>query len=176
MIVIVGASASGKTEVAKILIKKFNYHKCITTTTRPPRVGEVDGRDYHFLSREEFMKRVENKAFVEVTNYQNNFYGIQKKDIEKDAIVIVDPNGANELVSKLGNEVFLVLFESNQEIRKSRMLSRGDRLENVLKRLESDDEVFDKDKLLRVDAVIHNSAQSLEELALEIHQKYSNKR
>lgn len=172
MIVIVGASASGKTEIAKILIKKYGYHKCVTTTTRSQRVGEVNGIDYHFLTKEEFLLRVSQKAFVEVTNYQNNFYGIQRKDIDKEAVVIVDPNGANELVSKLGDSVYLVLVESSYQDRKRRMLERGDELSNVLKRLDSDDEVFNKDKLLRIDLLINNCAQTLEELADHIYTSY----
>ncbi|NLL68644.1 MAG: hypothetical protein GX232_00345 [Acholeplasmataceae bacterium] len=174
MIVIVGASASGKTEIAKILIKKYGYHKCVTTTTRPPRIGEVDRVDYHFLSREDFLSKVKEKAFVEVTNYQNNFYGIQRKDITPGAIVIVDPNGANELVLQLGSKVYLVLVESSREDRKRRMLNRGDQLDLVIKRLESDDEVFNKDKLLRVDLYINNCTQTLEELADIIHNNYQN--
>ena len=54
MIVLVGASASGKTELAKQLYQTYGYKKCITTTTREPRKNEVDGIDYHFLSQETF--------------------------------------------------------------------------------------------------------------------------
>ena len=61
MIIIVGASASGKTEITKVLIKDYNYHKCVTTTTRLPRVGEVDGKDYHFLNHETFMNKIKNE-------------------------------------------------------------------------------------------------------------------
>lgn len=172
MIVIVGASASGKTEIAKILIKEYQYHKCVTTTTRLPRVNEVDGVDYHFMSKEDFLKLVHEKKFVEVNNYRDRFYGIQKRDIDSEAIVIVDPNGANELISQLSDEVFVVLVESSLEKRKTRMIFRGDNINEINKRLESDDELFSKDKLLRIDLLIENEHQSLEELALLIHQKY----
>ena len=55
MIILVGASASGKTEIAKILYKK-GYKKCVTTTTRQIRPSEVNGIDYHFITKEDFNK------------------------------------------------------------------------------------------------------------------------
>ena len=54
MIILVGASASGKTEIANILIKKYGYEKMVTATTRPMRVNEVNKVDYFFLTEEEF--------------------------------------------------------------------------------------------------------------------------
>ena len=54
MILLAGPSASGKTEIAKILMKDFGIRKVVTHTTRPPRIGEKDGVDYHFVTREEF--------------------------------------------------------------------------------------------------------------------------
>ena len=56
MIILCGPSASGKTEVAKLLATKYNIQKAITNTTRPIRVNEVNHVDYHFTSKEEFLK------------------------------------------------------------------------------------------------------------------------
>ena len=72
MIVLAGPSASGKTEVAKYLASHFNLTKIITTTTRPMRKGEVDGRDYFFVTIEKFNEMVENDEFVEYTVYNGN--------------------------------------------------------------------------------------------------------
>ena len=74
MIVLSGASASGKTEVAKILAAKYGLIKVITTTTRPMRVGEVDGKDYFFISKEKFEELIRNDEFVEFTIYNGNYY------------------------------------------------------------------------------------------------------
>ena len=60
MIILVGASASGKTEIAKLIIKKYGFKKMVTTTTRPMRAGEVADIDYHFISKEEFTFRVDD--------------------------------------------------------------------------------------------------------------------
>ena len=54
MIILVGPSASGKTEIAKILIKEYGYQKFVTTTTRNIRINEKDNADYHFINKEQF--------------------------------------------------------------------------------------------------------------------------
>ena len=81
MIVLAGASASGKTEVAKELAKKYGITKVITTTTRAMRVNEIHGRDYFFVSKEEFERMVQDGRFVEYTVFNENLYGSTKDQI-----------------------------------------------------------------------------------------------
>ena len=89
MIVLSGASASGKTEVAKMLASKYGITKVITTTTRPMRVGEVDGRDYFFVTKEQFEQMIRNDEFVEFTIYNGNYYGSTKAQIGENKVVTV---------------------------------------------------------------------------------------
>lgn len=172
MIVFVGASASGKTELARILCNKYNYKKCITTTTRPMRLNEKQDSDYHFLDKVTFEKMIRADLFVEVTEYQGNYYGIQKQDVSTDGVVIVDPNGANSLIKVFDNKIFVVFVDSPQELRKKRMLMRGDALESVENRILKDEEIFRKENLLRVNLHLKNENNSLEELALVVHEAY----
>ena len=88
MIVLAGASASGKTEAAKLLASKYGITKVITTTTRAMRNGEVNGRDYFFVDRDTFKKMIEEGRFVEYTEYNGNLY------IEHSGTVYVLENGA----------------------------------------------------------------------------------
>ena len=67
MLVLIGPSASGKTEIAKILIRDFGMKKLVTYTTRPARPGEQDGIDYHFVTVDEFKALDEAEEFVETT-------------------------------------------------------------------------------------------------------------
>ena len=78
MLVIVGPSASGKTEVVKNLIEHMSMKKLVTCTTRTMRVGETNDVDYHFLTKEDFEERIKNREFVEWQIYNEKYYGKNK--------------------------------------------------------------------------------------------------
>lgn len=174
MIVLVGASASGKTELAKILYHHYGYKKCVTTTTRPMRVGEQDGVDYHFLSEAVFKAKIEENAFYEVTQYSNRYYGIQKADVIENGVVIVDPNGANALVDQ-ADDVYVVFVEASEELRIERMKSRGDSPEQIEKRIVGDRTVFQLKHFHRIDLHIYNEQVDLIELSKWVHEHYQNR-
>ena len=71
MLILIGPSASGKTEVAKLLAKKYNITKIVTYTTRAPRVNEVNGVDYNFVSVEEFAKLINDEVYEQTSKYLN---------------------------------------------------------------------------------------------------------
>ena len=81
MLILVGPSASGKTEVAQILISNYGMRRMVTYTTRAMRYGEENHVSYHFVSKEEFLKMKENNEFVETTVYNENYYGTKKSDV-----------------------------------------------------------------------------------------------
>ena len=172
MIVIIGASASGKTEIAKVLRNKYNYNKCITTTTRPMRFDEVNDVDYHFVSKTSFKKLIEDDKLVEHAIYNNNYYGLQKDDLSKNSLVIMEPNGANELISLLGRDLLVVYVNTKKRVRRKRMLNRGDDLADVKARLKNDSKVFKKCHLNRIDLVIVNNNHTIDELAKKINDYY----
>lgn len=172
MIVLIGASASGKTEISKILSKEYNYKKCITTTTRPMRKKEVDGVDYYFVEKDQFIKENNDNNYVAVAQYQNNWYGLNKRSINKNALIILEPKGANELIEKFCDQVFVVYIESKKEKRQSRMLSRGDSINSIENRLKNDDLIFSTNKLLKIDFFINNNDEPLVHHAKIIYEKY----
>jgi guanylate kinase len=172
MIVLVGASASGKTELAKILGNSYHYKKCITTTTRAMRCNEMQDVDYHFISKTDFLNKHTNGDFIEVTYYQENLYGIQKNDVRLNGVVIVDPTGANSLVDQMGKDVFIVLVESSETLRKSRMIKRGDDLQLIENRVLLDAQIFQPQMINRIDLLVKNEDDTLVDLAAFIHQHY----
>ena len=172
MIVLVGASASGKTELAKILYQKYNYHKVVTTTTRLPRTGEKNNVDYHFLTEAKFKELELENGFIEVSLYDNHWYGIQRKDVDVQGVVIVEPNGANVLVDKIGKDAYVVYVEASEKTRMNRMLQRGDQLSKVHERIRFDQNVFVINHFKKIDLILSNESESLENLAQTIDIQY----
>ncbi len=172
MIVLSGASASGKTEAAKMLMAKYGIQKAITTTTRPMRVHEVDGRDYFFVSKEKFDQLIKEDKFVEYTNYNGNYYGSTKDQIANDRVVVIDLEGLKSY-SRLNDKRIVTFYLSTcEEIRYKRMLERGDKEEDAKRRIENDRKVFDNNQIPDVDYKIDSENRSIEEVADLVYQLY----
>ena len=175
MIVLAGASASGKTEVAKLLAKKYGITKIVTTTTRPKRKGEVDGVDYFFVTPERFEEMIQEGRFVEYTVYNGQMYGSTKDQIAKDKCVVIDPAGLRCYTSLNDKTIVSFYLDADEETRHQRMLSRGDDLEKIKSRIAHDRKAFKKENIVKVDYVIKNSSDDvLEEVADNIYKIYKS--
>lgn len=105
MICILGESASGKTAVAERLIHNGKMKRIITYTTRPPRNGEHDGIDYHFVTSDVFMVMDMEGKFAETGNYNNWKFGTVADDCRDDGVCVVSPSGLRKLKKKTTVEV-----------------------------------------------------------------------
>jgi guanylate kinase len=112
----------------------------VSATTRPPRAGEVDGRDYHFLDPQEFQKRVENGDFVEHAVYAGNRYGTLRSELERPAKAIVleiDLQGARQVRETLPEATQVFVAPPSLEALEERLRSRGtDPPDQIRERLE----------------------------------------
>lgn len=171
MLVLVGPSASGKSAIVKCLMKKYGLEKFITCTTRPMRVGEINGVDYYFLTNEEFSRLYNENEFIETVYYNGNYYGTLKKEANDNKVVILEPQGLNNFVSVL-DSVYAVFLQTDEAILKERMISRGDSLLEVAKRLENDQILFSEDQLSKIDYKINTTSLSVEEISNKIYEKY----
>ena len=129
MIILCGASASGKTVTALELQRKYGLSKAITTTTRAKRVGETDGVEYFFISKEEFKKRLDEKRFVESSLYNDNYYGCGIDQVADDKVVVLDPNGLHSFKKLKNKNIVTFLLIADEETRREPMISRGDKEE-----------------------------------------------
>ena len=75
LVVLSGPSGVGKGTVAKIITEKFKMALSVSCTTRNPRDGEVDGKDYFFITREDFLKKIDEDGFLEYSEHFENLYG-----------------------------------------------------------------------------------------------------
>ncbi len=175
MILLIGASASGKTQVAKYLSYKYGIHKAITHTTRAPRKGEKNGVDYYFVSQEEFLSLLASCFFVEHTFYGGNYYGCAKNQIAENTLVVVDPNGLRSFLALRNSHIVTFFLEAKREEREERMRMRGDTEEQIQKRLAFDDQEFSIGRVGKTDFIISTTKRSIEEIADEIYQKYQDR-
>ncbi len=175
MIVLAGASASGKTEIAKLLAKKYGITKIVTTTTRAKRKGEVDGIDYFFVTPQKFERMIREDKFVEYTFFNGQLYGSTKDQIAKDKCVVIDPAGLRSYVALRDPSIVTFYLEADEETRRKRMFMRGDEQEKIESRINHDREAFKKENIVKVDYVIKNSSDDiLEEVCDQIYEIYTS--
>lgn len=130
LFVLQGPSGSGKTTQADKLARRPDFIKITTTTTRPPRRGEVDGRDYHFLSDPDYDDRLKNGDLLAPTSIHGARYGIPKKALEsaisdpkRHSVLVLDSRGAKTLRALGAIVICLHLSEAE---RRERLKKRGD--------------------------------------------------
>lgn len=175
MIILTGASASGKTVTALDLQKRYGLVKAITTTTRDKRIAETDGVEYFFVSKEEFQKRLADNKFVEHSLYNGNFYGCGVDQVSDNKIVVLDPNGLHSFLKLKNKNVVSFLLIANEKTRQSRMVERGDKKENIESRIKNDKIDFSLENIGKVDFVINTENQSIEETSDIIYKLYMEK-
>ena len=175
MIVLTGASASGKTVTALDLQKRHGLVKAITTTTREKRVGETDGVEYFFISKEEFQKRLAENKFVEHSIYNGNYYGCGVDQVSDNKIVVLDPNGLHSFLKLKDKNIVSFLLIADESTRKTRMKERGDKEANIKQRIENDVNDFSLEKIGKVDFIINTEKYTIEEVSDLIYKLYNEK-
>lgn len=148
VVVLLGPSCSGKTSVANAM-QEYGFKRIITYTTRPKRVGEINGYDYYFISEEEFFKKKDMGFFAETCEYDASwgkcFYGSALEDYENlrcDKVVVLTPEGVNQLDEDIPTYE-VCLYPPQEEIMR-RMLNRGDDPVEVARRVKTDSIIFDE--------------------------------
>jgi len=174
MLVIVGPSASGKTEISRYLIKEYNLKRVITCTTRPMRWDEKNGRDYYFLTEEEFKAGIEDNLFIEYTKYNNDYYGTYYKEIADDKIIILDQIGFLNIKKILKDSIVSFYIETPLAERKMRMVKRGDTIKRIYQKIEYDNQNFPS-KIPGIDYYITNYTDSISESAKKIYNLYKER-
>ncbi len=174
MLILVGPSASGKTQIVKILREQYGLNKMVTYTSRAMRPGEIEGVDYFFLSKEEFEKRISEGFFIEHVVYNGNYYGTSLSQVSSDKVVILEPTGLKHYLNKVRKDVKVAFLRCSKEIVRIRMQRRGDHDEVIEKRLKLDSEVFNKEVMKMADWIIDTSASNIYDNAKEIYLLYKD--
>lgn len=139
LIVVSGFSGAGKGTIMNRLIKKYdNYALSISATTRQPREGEADGKEYFFKTREEFEKMIAKDELIEYAKYVNNYYGTPKAYVQeqlsagKDVILEIEIQGALKVKEKYPDTLLLFVTPPTAEELKHRLIGRGTETMDVI--------------------------------------------
>ncbi len=175
MIVLTGPSASGKTAVCMYLQQHYKIKKVVTHTTREKRQGEVDGIDYHFVSVDEFEKLKKDGYFIETVKFNNNYYGTSKKEVKLNKCLAVEFNGAQTYASLKNKEIVIFYLKLSEELRKKRMISRGDDLNKVNSRIKNDREAFTLNEYITkiIDVEVDTEKLDIKGASEYIYKKYN---
>ncbi len=138
LIIVSGPSGSGKSTITKLVRDRLQMELSISATTRKPRIGEIDGKDYFFLTMEEFENKIKNDEFYEYANVHGNYYGTLKKVVDdnlekgKNVMLEIDVQGALIAKEKKKDAILVFFKTENNKILEERLRNRKTDSEEVI--------------------------------------------
>lgn len=173
LIVVSGPAGSGKGTVNAKLLQSPEYAFSVSATTRAPRPGEVNGKNYWYISREEFEGRIARGEMLEHTEYCGNYYGTPKKEAEevlatgKNLILEIDVKGAMNVKRLYPEAVLIMLLPPSFAVQEARLRGRKTETEEKIRaRLDKTREELEQ--LGKYDYLVINRENGAEECAEDI--------
>ncbi len=131
LVVLSGPSGVGKGTIAKKLVaENDNFVLSVSCTTRKPRKGEVDGKDYFFIDKNSFLEKINNGGFLEYSEHFENYYGTPKDFVlgqldKKDVMLEIDVNGGLNVRKNFPNALLIMILPPSVEEVRKRLLKRN---------------------------------------------------
>ena len=144
LVVVSGLSGAGKGTICKRLLEKYpDYVLSVSVTSRKPREGEEHGREYFFITKEEFEDRINQGKLLEFAQYVGNYYGTPKDWVEeqlnagKDIVLEIELQGAFQVRKKIPEAVLIFVLPPDMEELKRRLVNRGtETMEEIDRRIQ----------------------------------------
>ena len=141
LIVVSGFSGAGKGTLMKRLVQDYdNYALSVSATTRSPRPGEEDGREYFFLQKEQFEQKIAENGLIEYARYCDNYYGTPRKYVEeqlaqgKDVILEIEIQGALKVKKQYPDALLLFVMPPSAAELRNRLVGRGTETPEVIEK------------------------------------------
>ena len=142
-VILIGKAAAGKDHMSKVLEGRgFKYGT--SYTTRPPRKGEIDGRDYYFISEEDFKHYAENNFWYEYVQFNGWYYGSSVEQFRNTCnLFVMTPKGVSAINPIERKKCTIIYLDIPLEIRRKRLEERGDVNDKIERRLAADEKDFE---------------------------------
>jgi guanylate kinase len=144
LLVISGPSGAGKGTICKALLDKNDFWISVSATTRQPRQGEINGKNYYFITKDDFLDRINKDDFLEYAEVYGNYYGTPKSNViemldnGKDVILEIDIQGALRVKEAFPEGIFIFILPPSMEELKKRIIKRGSETpESLMTRFKS---------------------------------------
>ena len=184
--VISGFSGVGKGTIVKKLVAEQDYALSISATSRAPREGEVHGREYFFLTREEFHSMIESDGLIEWAEYVSNFYGTPREYVEerlaegKDVILEIEPQGALKVKAQYPEAVLIFIVPPNAKELENRLIGRGteeaDTIKKRLRRAAEETEFIENYEYIVVNDDLDDTVKDIHHIIQAASHKRERKR
>lgn len=169
--VVSGPSGAGKSTICRLVRKRMNINLATSATTRIPRMGEKNGVDYYFLTKEEFEKKIENKEFLEHAKVHDNYYGTLKSEVKarlengENVILEIDVQGGLQ-VKEQYPEARMIFFKTptKEDLEKRLRGRKTDSEETIQLRLKNSLKELEFEKKYDVSIVNYEIEKSCNEL------------
>lgn len=185
LVVISGFSGAGKGTLLKAMMEKYhNYALSISATTRSPREGEQNGKEYFFVNRESFEKMIEERQLIEYAQYVNNYYGTPRQYVfqqmadGKDVILEIEIQGALKIKEQFPEALLLFVMPPNADELKRRLVGRGTEsaevIEARLHRAEEEAAGIDSYDYILINDNLEQCVEDMHQLIQAQHNRISN--
>lgn len=179
LIVLSGPSGVGKGTIRESLFQgESNFKFSVSATTRSPRSGEQDGREYYFLSVEKFEEMIENDELVEYAKFVGNYYGTPQAMIEKqrskgyDVVLEIEVDGAMQVRRKMPDAIFIFIAPPNVESLRSRLQGRNteskETIEQRIQAAELEMQFAEKYDYVVINDTVESAVEKIKEI-IKLH-------
>lgn len=185
LVVVSGFSGAGKGTVMKALTERYeNYALSVSATTRAPRKGEQEGREYFFKTRQEFEQMIRARSLVEYAEYVGNYYGTPKDYVfsnmkeGRDVILEIEIQGAVKIKKEFPEAILLFITPPSAEELKARLIGRGtesmEKIEQRLRRAAQEARGIEDYDFILINDQVEVCARQMHDLLQSMHWRVKN--